>query len=68
MLDVRAQLEAMLRPAAGGLYVVSTGRAAQLEVQRQLYGAADEATIQARFVAALDRIATARAVILGALH
>jgi agmatinase len=61
----RDQLAAMLRPAAGGLYVVSTGRAQQLEVQRQLYGASDEPTIQARFTAALDRIANARAVILG---
>ena len=65
MIDARAQLAAMLRPAAGGLYVVSTGRAAQLEVQRHLYGAADEATIQARFTAALDRIATAKAIVLG---
>jgi agmatinase len=65
MSDARAQLEAMLRPAAGGLYVVSTGRAAQLEVQRHIYGAADEATIQARFTAALDRIATAKAIVLG---
>jgi arginase family enzyme len=63
--DVRTQLLAMLRPAAGGLYVVSTGRAAQLAVQRQLYGASDEPTLKARFAAALDRIASARAVILG---
>ncbi len=65
MTDARAELSAMLRPAAGGLYVVSTGRAAQLEVQRHIYGAADEATIQTRFLAALDKIASARAVILG---
>jgi agmatinase len=55
----------MLRPSAGGLYVVSTGRAAQLEVQRHLYGVSDEASIQNRFVAALDRIANAKAIILG---
>lgn len=65
MVDPRAQLEAMLRPAAGGLYVVSTGRAEQLEIQRHLYGVSDEADVQARFLAALDRIASARAVILG---
>ncbi len=65
MVDPRAQLEAMLRPSAGGLYVVSTGHAAQLEIQRHLYGVSDEADIQARFVAALDRIASARSVILG---
>jgi agmatinase len=55
----------MLRPSAGGLYVVSTGRAAQLEVQKHLYGTDDESQIQARFAAALDRIASARAIILG---
>src|SRR5262245_49590299 len=59
------ELEAMLRPAAGGLYVVSTGRAAQLEVQRQLYGADDDAAIHAQFQAALGKIASAKAVILG---
>src|ERR1043165_3483730 len=65
MQDARAQLQAMLRPSAGGLYVVSTGRAAQLEVQKHLYGTDDESQIQARFTAALDRIASARAIILG---
>jgi len=63
--SARDQLLAMLRPAAGGLYVVSTGRAAQLEVQRHLYGTADETEITARFRAAVDRIASAKAVILG---
>ena len=65
ILDPRAELRAMLRPAGGGLYVVSTGRAAQLMVQRALYGVSSEAEIQARFEAAIDRIPTARAVILG---
>ena len=65
MQDVRAELVAMLRPAAGGLYVVSTGRAAQLAVQSEIYGVADEAQVTARFTAALDRIATAKAIVLG---
>src|SRR5262245_52642239 len=65
MQSARSQLEAMLRPSAGGLYVVSTGRAAQLEVQRHLYGVSDEAEIRKRFVSALDRIATAKAIVLG---
>jgi agmatinase len=65
MVHARAELEAMLRPAAGGLYVVSTGRAAQLEVQKYLYGTDDESQIQGRHLAALDRIANARAIILG---
>ncbi len=64
-MDALTELAAMLRPAGGGLYVVSTGRAQQLAVQRQLYGVEDEAAIQTRFVANLGRIASARAVILG---
>lgn len=63
--EARRDLRAMLRPAGGGLYVVSTGRAAQLAVQQQLYGVASEAEIQARFEAAIDRIASARAIVLG---
>src|SRR5690348_2712593 len=63
--DPRAELLAMLRPAGGGLYVVSTGRAAQLEVQRALYGVSTEDEIAARFAQNLDRVATARAVIIG---
>ncbi len=55
----------MLRPAGGGLYVVSTGREAQLAMQRQLYGVDSVAEIQARFEAAIDRIATAKAFVLG---
>ena len=64
-MTARTELAAMLRPAGGGLYVVSTGRAQQLAVQRQLYGVEDEAAIQARFVAALDKISSARAIVLG---
>ena len=32
------ELATILRPSAGGLYVVSTGRAEQLAIQRELYG------------------------------
>lgn len=63
--DPRAELRAMLRPAGGGLYVVSTGAAAQLAVQRKLYGVDSPQEIQARFEAAIDRIANARAIVLG---
>ncbi|WP_441291418.1 arginase family protein [Sorangium sp. KYC3313] len=59
------ELALLLRPAAGGLYLVSTGRAQQIEVQRRLYGAATEEEVLARFRASLDRIAGARAVLLG---
>ncbi len=63
--DPYVELRAMLRPAGGGLYVVSTGTAAQLAVQRGYYGVETATEIEARFVANLGRIATARAIILG---
>jgi arginase family enzyme len=47
------------------VHLVSTGRAAQLELQRRLYGASTDDEVRARFLAQLDRIPTARAVILG---
>ncbi len=64
-LTWREELELLLRPAAGGLHLVSTGRAAQLKLQRQLYGVETDAQVRDRFLAALDRIPTARGVILG---
>ncbi|MEP7126538.1 MAG: arginase family protein [Byssovorax sp.] len=59
------ELAALLRPAGGGLYLVSTGRTEQLALQRRLYGAATDDEVQSKWLAALDRIAAARAVILG---
>ena len=59
------ELALLLRPAGGGLYLVSTGRAEQLALQRRLYGAATDEDVDARWRAALARIAGARAVILG---
>jgi agmatinase len=58
-------LARFLRPAGGGLYTVSTGRAEQLALQRRLYGAADEAEVEARWRGALGRVAGARVAILG---
>lgn len=55
----------MLRPAGGGLYVVSTGRAQQLAVQEALYGVRGEEAVQQRFLTTLDRVATAKVAILG---
>ena len=52
-------------PAAAGLYVVSTGLAEQRAVQRQLYGVDDDAAIERAFQDALDRVASARVLILG---
>ncbi len=60
-----AELAALLRPAGGGLYVVSTGLAEQQAMQRTLYRASGEEEVQARFAEALGRIAEARVVVLG---
>jgi len=60
--DVLGQL---LRPAGGGVYVVSTGAAAQRAMQERLYGVVGDAAVQTRFQEQLDRIARARVVVLG---
>jgi agmatinase len=59
------ELAAMLRPAGGGIYTVSTGRAEQQALQRALYQARDEAEIDAGWREALARVAQARIAILG---
>lgn len=64
-MDPQAELELLLRPAAGGLYVVSTGKEEQLAVQRRIYGGASENDVAARWRAALSGVRGARAVLLG---
>jgi agmatinase len=59
------ELALLLRPAAGGLYLVSTGRAEQLTLQQKLYGAASEADVDAKWKEALGRIVSARGILLG---
>lgn len=59
------ELALLLRPAAGGLYLVSTGRAQQLAIQRSLYRVDSESAVDAAFRAAIDRISSARGIILG---
>jgi agmatinase len=60
-----SELARFLRPAGGGLYTVSTGRAEQVALQRTLYGAADEAEVDLRWRAALAAVPRARVAILG---
>jgi len=60
--DVLAQL---LRPAGGGIYVVSTGASEQRAVQEKLYGVTGGDAVAERFAEQLDRIAEARVVVLG---
>jgi arginase family enzyme len=64
-LTWREELELLLRPAAGGVHLVSTGRAAQAELQRRLYGVGSDDEVQGAFRARLARIPSARGVILG---
>lgn len=59
------ELALLLRPSGGGLYLVSTGRAAQEALQQKLYGANNAADVEERFRARLAKIATAKAIVLG---
>lgn len=59
------ELALILRPAAGGLYLVSTGRAQQLALQRALYRVDSDAQVELAFRAAIERLVTARGLILG---
>jgi agmatinase len=64
-VDPLDQLNQLLRPAGAGLHTVSTGKAAQLQLQQDLYGVRDAAQVQAAWRAQLDRLAQARVVVLG---
>lgn len=64
-MTLEAELALLLRPAGGGIPLVSTGRAEQLAAQRRLYRAASEAEVRARWAEDLGRAATARAVLVG---
>ncbi len=59
------ELALLLRPAAGGLYVVSTGKEEQLAVQRRIYGGSSENDVADRWREALARAPSARALLLG---
>jgi agmatinase len=59
------ELALLLRPAGGGIHLVSTGKAEQEALQRRLYGAADDAGVLRRWREDLARIPRARAVLLG---
>ena len=43
--DILRELSLLLRPAGGGLYLVSTGRAEQQALQRRFYAADTEADV-----------------------
>lgn len=64
-MDLARALAPLLRPAGGGIHLVSSGRAEQEALQRKLYGAATAAELDARWREDLARAATARGVLLG---
>jgi len=59
------ELTRLLRPAGGGVHVVSTGRAQQETVQRRLYGTVDPASLSALHRGDLERISSADWLLLG---
>ena len=59
------ELALLLRPAGGGVHLVSSGRDVQAAAQRRLHRASTDEEVRARFLERLSRIATARAVLLG---
>jgi arginase family enzyme len=59
------ELALLLKPAGGGLYLVSTGRAEQEALQRKLYGAKTDAEVKEKFEQTLARIPQAKAFVLG---
>lgn len=63
-LSAHEELARLLRPAGGGVYLVSTGLAEQRAVQQRLYGASSDEAVRERFLENLDRIAEAKAVIV----
>jgi len=59
------ELALILRPIAGGLYLVSTGRTEQLALQKTLYRVDSDERVEAAFRAAIERIGSARGILLG---
>jgi arginase family enzyme len=59
------ELALLLRPAGGGLYLVSTGKAEQDRLQQHLYRAANAREVEDRFRQGLARIASAKIIVLG---
>jgi arginase family enzyme len=65
MMTPLQELAALLRPSGGGLYLVSSGKAEQQALQQRLYSASSPEEVHQRFLASLEKIATAKGVMLG---
>lgn len=63
--EILEELSWYLRPAGGGVYLVSTGRAEQQALQRRFYEAESDADITERFLATLAGMEKAKVIVLG---
>ncbi len=63
--EILEELCWLLRPAGGGIYLVSTGRQAQQTLQRRYYEAATDADVTQRFLSTLEQIPQAKVILLG---
>jgi len=59
------ELSWLLRPAGGGIYLVSTGRQSQQALQRRYYEAQTDADVTERFLETLEQVERARVIMLG---
>jgi agmatinase len=59
------QLRLLLRPAGGGLYLVSTGAAEQRALQRRFYAGETDEDVTGAFEASLRELKGARVVVMG---
>jgi agmatinase len=59
------ELATLLKPAGAGLYLVSTGKAEQQALQRSLYRVSSDAEVERAFRQNLERVASAKGVLLG---
>ncbi len=59
------QIARFLRPAAGGIHTVSTGRRSREALQQALYGARDADEVQAKWRQTLEGVGQARVAVLG---
>ena len=59
------ELQRFLRPAAGGIYTVSTGTKEQRQIQKRIYGADDDDGIRERWRETLEALKSAEVVLLG---
>ncbi|WP_394822616.1 arginase family protein [Pendulispora albinea] len=65
-MNAYEELVTLLRPAGGGLFLVSTGRAEQIELQKNIYAASSEEEVGVKWRAAVGALAGAKVVLLGA--